>query len=157
MRCRAVTRRLVAYQDRELSPGEHTRVEEHLATCARCRDLEARLAAATPVPALHPGAADLAAYHAQLDAAIEAEWANPQRPAAPPPLVDWQDHLPTRRTVAWAAAMLLTLTWGLSNWWTARELRAELAERATTPAPWTETIPADQYRPASWSPDRDGR
>jgi anti-sigma factor (TIGR02949 family) len=36
--CEEMFRRLDDYVDRELSPGETRRVEEHLATCSACAD-----------------------------------------------------------------------------------------------------------------------
>ena len=48
MRCRSVKERLVAWQDRELSPGEEAQVTEHLAQCADCAARERALWAVEP-------------------------------------------------------------------------------------------------------------
>ena len=52
MRCRSIKERLVAWQDRELSPGEEAQVAEHLAQCADCAAQERALSGIEPEDAL---------------------------------------------------------------------------------------------------------
>jgi anti-sigma factor RsiW len=165
MNCNNVRTRLVAWQDEELSPGEHVLVGEHLDRCAECRALEKRLARVTPEP------------FANLDPRLEREmWSRLDRAldeaanSPPPPVVavrkpGWRDffaapfEMPFGVALAWGAALGFAVVWGASNWLAARELEATLARRAAPDAGVTTadsgSLPADQYRPASWTPEAD--
>jgi len=161
--CRAVRKRLVAYQDRELSPAETEQVAEHLGSCSGCAGLERRLAAITPRPCLQVDPETQQALWERLDTAVqeamdevphprsESSWARAHRWLAE------ETRLPTAAVLAYAALLLLAVAWGASNWWAASQLQTRLEIQPTTTALDTpilpEAIPADQYRPAAYSPD----
>jgi anti-sigma factor RsiW len=153
MNCTAVRTRIVAWQDRELSPGEHVLVAEHLGSCAACRNQERRLAAVTPEPFLHVPPRIEADFYDRLDRAVEAAWAHPAPPQPPSMVARMRQTIPIPFTSAilYAVALLAALGWGGWNWWTARGLEQALAARPAIEPPVT-TIPAEQFRPASWSP-----
>lgn len=161
MNCRAVRARLVAYQDRELSPAEELRVGEHLEGCAACRALEERLGSVTPRPFLPSDPAHEQALWKRLDAALEAERAKGVPLRAPTRLERaraWlveETRMPTVAVIAYAALLLLAVAWGTNNWWEARGLQASLgaARIAATAGSAPEEIPADQYRPAAFRPE----
>ncbi len=163
MRCTAVQQRLVAYQDQELSPGEQARVSEHLNRCIRCQAEEDALFSVTPRPEL------VVPQHVQehLQEAVDADilWALALQ--RPPPTVGtqwarwWSRDAQFSRTAvfAYAAILLCAVSWGMTNWWTVSKLEAEIARQETietiaTP-PGTD-IPAQQYRPAAYTPDEEG-
>jgi anti-sigma factor RsiW len=163
MRCHHVQQRLVAYQDRELSPGERTQVDDHLRTCDRCQTDEDALFAVTPQAQL------IVPWHLkqqlrdQVD--IEILWALAQ--AKPEQTVRserwarwWTRHTElSRMSVAVYAALLLgALAWGGLNWQHASLLEAEIARHeivdSVSTSPPTK-IPATQYKPASYTPKGD--
>jgi len=163
MRCHAVQQRLVAYQDDELSPGERTRVDDHLRECARCQADEDAIFAATPRPQL------VVPWHIEqrLRDEVDAEilWALAQVRPAPQSLAIrwrrwWNRDTQLSRFTAAAYAILLVgaVTWGGLNWWSLSVLEAQIARpeivdtRDRTP---DANIPAEQYQPASYSPNSD--
>jgi predicted anti-sigma-YlaC factor YlaD len=163
MRCNTVRSRLVAWQDRELAPGEHVLVSEHLERCPECRAVERRLALATPKPSIVVPEALAERAWTELDAAIAEEFASP-RPAAP--VWRWRDLLavqvrvPLVAAAAYTVLLLAALGWGAHAAWSGRSIEATLAAVPTTASairvgrPAT-VIPADQYKAASWSPPRE--
>lgn len=161
MNCGAVTSRLVALQDAELSPGEAVRVREHLAVCPSCRVIDARLAAVTPEPPLELPPELRARMYAQLDRALDDAWKNPAREPLPARRGRWLAWLTdpwsfsSGTVFGYGALLVLAFTWGLSNWFAARELEAAMAANAQIPETASGpavTIPAEQFRPASWTP-----
>jgi anti-sigma factor RsiW len=165
--CRAVRKRLVAYQDRELSPAEASQVDEHLAGCTACADLERRLAAVTPRRFLQVDPRVEEAMWARLDAAVhaaidQAPHTRPERPwARAHRWLAEETRLPTAAVLAYGALLMLAVAWGASNWWAASQLQARLEAHPTVTALDTpilpDEIPADQYRPAAYSPDEPPR
>ena len=160
MNCRATRKRLVAFQDGELSPGERSQVSKHLAGCATCRHLERRLGAATPEPFLWVPEEHQVALEAALDAsALAAHDGEPRT-------LQWswlsrRTHLPAGAVLAYGALLVLALMWGVGNWLEARSLQVALQELHVGAPVGTELgvapleIPADQFRPASWTPESD--
>lgn len=161
MNCRAVRSRLVACQDRELSPAEELRVREHLDACADCRHLDEALAAVTPRPFLPSDPVAEAALWERLDAALDAERARGVSVRAPNPIerartwLSEDTRMPTSAVIAYAALLLLAVAWGTGNWWEMRNLQASLDHGATRVTAAPEQIPADQYRPAAFHPESD--
>lgn len=177
MRCAWVEQRLVAWRDDELSPGEATFVMEHVDRCPACAALDARLQDATPDPWLAPPPDVLARMHAALDAAIERESnAEATRPA-PRSVVNasrigrWARWLRRDRdlsnasAIGYVALLAACFGWGLSNWMAIEtsapgsmpeaaqaSVSAPTDPRDMDPAASGAAIPAEQYRPASWSP-----
>lgn len=160
MRCRHVHERLVAYQDRELAPAEHTRVQEHLDGCEACAQLEQRLRQVTPKAFLdlEPSASQWAA----LDERLDQEWDRVERsPRLRTSAWHWvweEARLPPGAVVAYAAMLFLAVAWGAKNWYTAQQLQVALAEQvgpATAAAPpvGPGAIEPDHFVPASWTPD----
>lgn len=166
MSCAWVEQRLVAWQDGELSPGEHTRVGEHLETCRSCRRLERDLARVTPRPAAPVPSEATAALFARMDAALARAW---DEPAPAPVLPRWAAPIgmPGATVVAYAALLLLTVAWGTYNWRAARSLQVALD--ASRPVVAGHVIPArsqgtpdaaltdGQFTPAAWVPDAEDR
>lgn len=157
MNCAAARERMVALQDGELSPGMAVRVGEHLASCSACRELEVCLRASTPIagPGL-PMALRQSAWQ-KIDRAIGEAWSQPAPVELP---MTWSDRLaervplPAVAVAGYAAALVFALTWGASNWMTARHLEAEL-QATRTPVVRITDVPADQYRAAAWTPPVD--
>jgi len=165
MRCWKIRARLVAYQDGELSPGEAHQVREHLAACARCRHLERRLEEVTPRPELRVPAHVQARLEARVTGpALRARSASlpPDRPrAASLRLIDWlrRDAGFSMGAVLVCTVVAMLLGWSLGH--LSHTALPRLA-RGTDPAitvleadGTVERLPADQYRPASYTPADD--
>jgi len=162
MRCRAVQKRLVAYQDDELSPGDRAKVDEHLTQCAQCHDDDDALFAVTPRPEL------IVPWQVQhtLSERVDADilWALAQEPVAPTRMRSWnrwwsRDTQFSRGAVlAYATILIGAVAWGATNWWTLSMLEAEIARydyaQPLDANPGAE-IPAVQYRPAAYTPDEE--
>ena len=162
MRCRTVQERLVAYQDNELSPGEQSRVQEHLTRCARCQADEDALFAATPRPEL------IVSWHIQhqLEERVDAEvlWALAQERPTASQRSRWtrwmsRDTQFSRGAVfAYAAVLIGAVAWGTTNWWSLSVLEAEIAlheDGRPVDTMACDEIPAKQYRPAAYTPDEE--
>jgi anti-sigma factor RsiW len=147
MACSEVSERLTAWQDRELSPGEHALVSEHLERCERCRVRERRLARATPgpMPKLHREVQE--ALWTKLDAALDEAALRPATPGA----VRRPLPVPSAFQLVYAAALLAAVLWGWFNHVTAQNLQAALDTERARHVPSAE-IPADQFRPVSFVP-----
>ena len=167
MHCSWVQDRLVAFADGELSPSEMVVVAEHLDGCETCAALDVRLRAASPEPALVVPAGVLASMHAQLDAAIEAELADPQPVpseesgglAAIPGVARagrWlrrDRELSNGALLSWGLLFAACFGWGLSNWMAVPDPTAPTTPTYTAaPSPSVE-IDSEHYRPASYSVD----
>lgn len=163
MRCAAVQRRLVAWQDRELSPGESVKVSEHLERCPECRAAEARLAT---VGLLEPVAVP-AHIEARLRAATNVDAiltaaADESRRTPFPADPWWQRWLvdgievPGWSVLAAAAAVSLLAIWALHTRVELAGTQAELAARAIPLSAGPEAppidLPADQFQPAAYQP-----
>ena len=150
MRCRTARRLLVAFQDEELSPGETTRVAEHLETCASCRDEEASLRAVTPA-SLHLVHSTEEPDWSQMDQALTQSWV--------PPAPNRPFFLPKKRLMLglYGLALGLLMAWGVRSAARIQHLEAELA--IATSAPAVETLfPATAMHPASFKPhETDGK
>ena len=166
MHCRGVRRRLVAFQDGELSPGEHTQVRDHLGRCEACARLEQRLAQVTPRPFLELDPELQETMWGRLDAAIDAAFRHQQSLPRPSRVQVWwrwlteETTVPTGAMLAYAALLLVAITWGAHNWWTAQQLQLALDRRdgaAPVQVVVPAEIPADQFRPAAWVPEEDQR
>jgi hypothetical protein len=146
--CAEVNERLVAWQDRELAPGEQVLVGDHLDRCERCRVRERRLARATPgpMPRLSPEA-QAKLWH-RLDAGLAEAARAPALPAAAPP---WRWPRPTAAQLGYAAALLAALGWGWFNHVNAKQLQAALATERARHVP-AAIIPGEQFRPVSYAP-----
>lgn len=168
MRCWNVRTRLVALQDGELSPGELRQVDEHLARCAECRQLEHRLGNVTPQARLMVPPDVWARLHARVDGPVVRAIAA-TRPPSPPPspwtkLLAWLQRdaeLSIGAVLVYGVVLALVLGWGFGNWRSLESIEAHLAAQddLRTPTPWrvvNEPIPAGHYRPASWTPEEDG-
>ena len=165
MQCNAVSQRLVAWRDGELSPGERVRVSEHLRTCGPCRAREQVLASATPYPPLflHPAVATRLRERTEIDVILTAA-DDPQRT---PRFTDlshpswFSGEVEVPRWIALAAAFLLAsaLGWAWQSHTSLEEAHAELARRAADSAPAqaepAQPLPADHYRPAAWQSSED--
>lgn len=163
MDCQWTQDRLVALQDGELSPSEETFVLEHLAGCPTCQEYELALSLATPEPSLVVPHAIQIALEARIDAALDDAFAHP----APPAVAShsWSRWLRRERdlsnghALAYGFLLAACLGWGLSNWFAVQALQTEtlapvhMAHTSSTPRDATTTVPADQYRPASWNAD----
>ncbi len=166
MRCAAVNTRLVAWQDQELSPGEATQVEEHLRGCAECQALAVRLEAVELDEPLVIPAAVLARLHAATDVDdLLAAAADETRRSPLPPESLWQRwivdaiEVPGWTVLAGAAALSLLAVYAVQTQFELDQTQAELAAR-TIPAtavgdPTAASLPADQFRPASYQPGED--
>jgi len=160
MQCAWIQDRLVAYSDGELSPGEATRVGEHLDGCEDCADLGARLLAITPEPHLQVPPEILAQLASQVDQAVHAALDEPVQPLPATATTRWARWLRRDRDVSngqlVAAAVVFAMLggWGLSNW---MALPGPSTNTVATAAPsGPVTIDSDQYEPASYRPDEDG-
>lgn len=144
MRCRSAQRLLVAYQDGELSPGDKSQVQEHLASCPHCVQREQALADVTPKPlsAVRPA---MDPDWSRLDQALERAW------VAPAPVV--RRPIPARRVMLglYGLAVGLLLAWGLHNAVRVQALQAELVVANAVP-PVEALLPASALRPASFKP-----
>ena len=165
MRCAAVQKRIVAWQDAELSPGETVRISEHLQGCIACRSIEQRCAAATPRMELRVPPAIrnrlLTATHTSVLLDLAAR--RPHRRRVPRLSLRWlhrEVEVPRWGILVAAAALVLSVGYALH---TARSLdaaHAELAVRATS-APASlhadpRVLPPGHYQPASYQPTEDG-
>lgn len=157
MDCREVAERLVAWQDAELSPGESTRVREHLARCPACRVADRRLADATPRVRLVVPPEVRARLEHRVDAGVILALAD--RPEARPTAIRvrrWLAHetrVPTVALAAYAVLLAATVAWGLSSAWSLARL--DPAGRvAGDGAGAPREIPADQFVPAAYDPER---
>lgn len=163
MRCATVQSRLITWQDDELAPGEAAQVEEHVHQCAACRSLSARLGAVQiDAPLVIPPAA-LARLHAatEVDLLLAAA-ADENRTSPFPPEPFWRRWLvdavevPGWTVLVAAAAVCLLAVYAVQTQWQLDSTQAELAARTvpiTAPvdaAP--SSVPADQFRPASYQP-----
>ena len=160
MTCSSVRRRLVAFQDGELSPGEMTLVQEHLEKCASCSNLEERLARATPQPTLMIPVAVQLKMEAAVREALEEAKRNPEpvteivtetrAPSSASPLGrSWM------RAGLYAALAALTVGWGATAWWSpslsgslSMVSNQQVAESRIAATP----MPPDVYRPAAYVP-----
>ena len=157
MNCDEIADRLVAFQDDELGPSERDLVARHLRGCADCAAHEQALAAVTPKPSLVLPRHQQFQHWDKLDQALAAAAAEDLAPQVIRPSL-WARlrdglFLPLPAVAGYALLLLLSLGFGLSQWHSARTLQAELRHRA--PAVAATPMPADQYRPASWSPEGD--
>ncbi len=166
MECGDAQARLVAMQDDELAPSETLQVREHVATCGVCSQLERRLEAATPMPEISVPPRVRAQLHARLDLdqiLAAADRVPSARRSSLGRAQRWlQRDAEIPNVVLLAATVLLTmsLSWGLSSWWSLASLQAELAEGTPTQAApahagVTAAIPAEQFRPASYTPEEE--
>lgn len=165
MRCRHVRTRLVAFQDEELAPGEAQQVVDHLARCGDCRQLERRLDGVTPQARLVVPADVRARLHARVDGPVLRRVAASRPQPRRSVLAGWlawfrrETEVPMGALLAYGLVLAGVLAWGLSNWWTLEHLEARLDAHQTAAAGAPEAptqIPAEQYRPASWTPEEDG-
>ena len=148
MRCRDVRPMLVAFADDEVSRSGRALIREHLATCRSCRRLAAQLDAATPRAALIVPAATQARLEATVTythlstlAAARPVEQRSRRHAA------WlEQKLPVSRAtlLAYAGILVVALGWGF-----AQQARVTTVPEPVAAAP---SLPAGQFRPASWSP-----
>jgi len=157
---------LVAFQDGELSPGELAQVREHLDRCDACARLEQRLREVTPLPFLEVDPELQEMMWRRLDVAIDAAFRHQQSLPAPSRVQLWwrwlaeEMSVPTGAMLAYAALLLIAITWGAHNWWTAQQLQLALDRRDDSPPVQVVVpaeIPADQFRPAAWAPEEDQR
>jgi anti-sigma factor RsiW len=149
MDCTDVRERLVALDDCELGPSEAAIVERHLEGCLSCRGRRARLSAATPRASL--------VLSRQVRARLES--LDGARVRASTPVVRERSRrilaVPLPLAVAWAFAFCLISAWGVANWWQRTGLEAQIAASSQRIEPVDGAIPADAYRPASWTPAED--
>lgn len=157
MHCTTTKQRIVAFQDAELSPGEHTRVQEHLAVCSDCQNDEKRLDRVGPLRLDIP----LPAYQAMHEVTDpDLVWHLASTRPLGTDSAPWDGWLtqhvevPNWWLVAAAALLATTIGWAVSTSASLGEANAELASRATSAptaivSPGAE-VPADQFRAASW-------
>jgi anti-sigma factor RsiW len=165
MRCEEVQDRLVAYDDQELSPGEHSQVAEHLRGCADCRALHADLRAVTPRPHAVVPEALMVDLQLRLEALLDADPGPAARePEAPAPWWQAETRVPAAVTLAYAAAFMLVAMWGAYQWKAHQDLRLALtatpdsfivagAEPASAPTVAEPLVEGAHFRPASWTPE----
>jgi anti-sigma factor RsiW len=166
MDCQTVQDLSIAFLEGELSPGETDQVAEHLEICEACAERLALfdeqsedLAALPPPPdprLQQPGFWD------RMDAALAEEAAHALAPPAPPVPV-WRRPLKVSPLglVAYAAALLLAVTWGWLQHQDAQQAAAHAAsleteleqERRLAAQPPT-PVRVEQYRPVSYTPRR---
>lgn len=165
MRCWKIRARLVAYQDGELAPGEMHLVREHLADCARCRNLEKRLEEVTPRLDLRVPPQ----VKARLDARVTGPVLRARLRAAPAPrprtlparLVDWlqRDAGFSMGAVLASALLAMLLGWSLGQLGRTTLPRLALWQDPDVAAqevdPPAGSLPSDQYRPAAYTPADD--
>ncbi|MFT4622867.1 MAG: anti-sigma factor RsiW [Myxococcota bacterium] len=149
MHCRDVRPLLVAHSDQELSQSAHRLVEEHVKKCWACRGLAKRLERVTPRDTLQvpPSIQD------RLEIAVSPARIRELADRAEPEVLVASGFLPWLREptpvprltlLLYAAALAMAVGWGLSG---GNELSGPTPTTAST-----ETLPAGQYRPASWTP-----
>lgn len=149
--CREVRRLLVALDDGELSPGEHALVRDHLTHCSACRVRHQRLRQVRPAPAIEvPAVVQTRMEHRLSGQRLEALARQPAPRSWRPAWLVREARLPAGALVAYGALLVVLLAWGLSNWVEARSLALAL-EHSTVPV---EVVPAEQFRPAAWSPEQ---
>lgn len=165
MRCDWVEERLVAFRDGELSPGEATFVEEHVARCPACAEHDAALMDATPEHALTVPPEVLARMIAAVDASLDEAVDGPRRAAVRPgALGRWARWLrrdrdmPNAAVLGYSVLLAACVGWGLSNWLALQQMRDDTPARVAATAsdavvPSGAALPSDQYQPASWSPE----
>lgn len=164
MHCAAVQKRLVAWQDRELSPGEAVRVSEHLETCAACADAERRLASVEiDPPEIPPQIAARLHAATNIDAILAAAEDEGRRTPFPPEPWWRRTLLDAVEVPAWsvmvaAAAVMLLAGLAVQSQLELQSTQAELEQAARTiaqremPEGPRMGIPEDQYKPASYQP-----
>ena len=157
MHCTAIQQRLVAFQDAELSPGEHVRVYEHLATCITCRSDHRSLERIGPLRLEIPVHALRAMHEVTHPDLIWELAASRPETSYTTPWKKWLNRgieLPTWWVLAAAALLATSIGWAASTSASLHFSTTELATRATPPpatvmAPGSE-VPANQFRSASW-------
>ena len=166
MHCAAVQKRIVAWQDAELSPGETVRVSEHLQGCTACRSIERRCAAATPRVDLRvPRAIQSRLLIAtRTDALLALAAQRPHRKRISSLSFRWlhrEVEVPRWGIMVAATALALTLGYALQTSRSLDAAHAELAVRATSVPSSLHTdpviLPPGHYQPASYQPTEDGR
>lgn len=151
MDCRRVRRRLVAYLDDELAPGEIVRVDDHLATCEACRQQLAALDRTTPsAPVLDLDDGALHEVHLRLLGALDEQ---PLPPAEPPPAAPWElltadIRVPRGLVVLYAAVLLGVIGWAASG----ALVSAPAPEVAMEEASSHSQPPAELHQPAAYTP-----
>lgn len=162
MHCAWVQDRLVALSDGELSPGEATRVMEHLDDCEECALLDLQLREITPEPHLDVPPEVMANLARVVDAAVQEALDEPVY--APPPTMAtrWSRWLRRDRDVSngqiLAAAIVFAMLggWGLSNWLAAQDGVTMSSPIANVAPSSSSTIDGAQYEPASYRPEEEG-
>jgi anti-sigma factor RsiW len=159
--CTEIRDRLVPFCDGELGPSESHVIEEHLGGCAACRDHLDRLDAVTPEPALVIPAPLIDELDRRIRLALDEAERAPRlvvRTPTPTARVGRWLGRPTGvsygAALAYAAVLTLAVSWGMTNWWTARDLEARLAANPVTLHPG-DPLPAAQFREASSVRDND--
>lgn len=164
MRCWKVRARLVAFRDGELSPGEAHLVREHLADCTRCRLLDRRLEDVTPRFELHVSPYVQVRLYDRINGPVLRDLASrlPDPPAEPAlPLLDWlrRDAGFSMGAVLACALLAMALGWSLGHLSSTASTRLaserDPAVGVVEAAPHRELLPADQYRPAAYTPADD--
>ena len=165
MRCAAVQKRLVAWQDRELAPGEDARVSEHLETCATCSAAEHRLSSVqVEAPGIPPHV--LAKLHAATDVdALMAAAADENRREPFPPEPWFRRYfieaieVPAWSVMAAAAAVILLAGYALQSQQELGYAQAELAARTVPQDTMPEAAPIglqpEDFRPVGYQPPED--
>jgi predicted anti-sigma-YlaC factor YlaD len=160
MDCGEARQRLVALQDGELAPSEQVQVEEHLASCPSCRALEARLAAVTPRASLQVPPAMLARLEDRVATdvilALADRSANRPHPTWIARAGRWLRRdleIPAGAVVGYLVLLAATLGWAVASWWSLQS-QPSLDVASDAPGVGSE-IPAEQWRPAAYSPEAD--
>jgi len=154
MQCSEAEELLVPFHDGELPPSGLHLMCDHLARCPSCRALSEELRATTPRPFLDPPLA----VQRRLEAATDTDLilAGAARRRRAPRSRQWSRWLarqaPVSRGMVLGYGLLLAATfgWGLANWYS---LAASTAPGGVAAPASASEIPADQYRPASYSPN----
>lgn len=159
MRCRTVHACLAAYRDRELAPGEHVQVEEHLQSCADCRDLDALLVAATPRPELVVPLRVLRDMERRLDPTELLRVAD--ETPTPTPKRRWlrwlrrDTQVSIGAVLAYSALLATCAGWGTWSWYGWARLEADVAARAQQSSTVAQQpLPAAHYQPAAFAPEQ---
>jgi len=143
MRCSDVQEQLVAAQDGELGPSAREQLEEHLATCERCRDWDEHLRSLHLDDTLHVPAE----VREALESATRPRALVPTTPPAPPRPVR---AAPPARTPRWPLALgAATALLGVGVAGGVAE-RADDRHAATPP-----TIPGEHFEKAAYHPASD--
>lgn len=165
MRCRQVEPLLVAFEEDELSPGEAQLVADHMDHCPTCRQRLELLANVT----IEPHGLDAAFLASQMERLELAVLDSPALQAPPidtrtygERFSDWlssDSQIPNGYVIAYAALGMSAVGWGLWSWSQIQEPEVQLptvevAMPTAAPAR-VEVVPAEQYLPASYTPERD--